>query len=131
MSDSPRCTLWEHQSLVSALIGTQTGTTIRPALVQFNIADVQPFVTAARRTQDLWAGSYLISFLAWTMLQYIAERFGRQRTGGLREAGIGCTMGSGGFISGSTEEFRMGMGTAATDMRAGTGTERAFTTTTG
>ena len=75
--DTPACLLWEHQGLVAALAGTADASgVLRPALVQFNIADTQPFVTLARRTQDLWAGSYLLSFLCWTLLRHFASAYG-------------------------------------------------------
>lgn len=74
---APGSPLWEHQSLVSALAGTADADgSLHPMLVQFNIADTQPFVTRARRTQDLWAGSYLLSFLCWNMLRSFAETYG-------------------------------------------------------
>lgn len=73
---APSALLWEHQSLVSALVGTEADGTLRPALLQFNIADTQPFVTRARRTQDLWAGSYLLSFLCWQLLEHFADTYG-------------------------------------------------------
>lgn len=74
---TPAALLWEHQSLVSALAGTATPNgTLKPALLQFNIADTQAFVTRARRTQDLWAGSYLLSFLCWQLLKHFADTYG-------------------------------------------------------
>lgn len=74
---TPSALLWEHQSLVAALAGTvTTDGALKPALLQFNIADTQPFVTRARRTQDLWAGSYLLSFLCWQLLKHFADAHG-------------------------------------------------------
>ncbi len=74
---TPAVLLWEHQNLVAALAGTSgPDGTLRPALLQFNIADTQPFVTRARRTQDLWAGSYLLSFLCWQLLKHFADTYG-------------------------------------------------------
>jgi CRISPR-associated protein Cmr2 len=63
--------LWDFRSLASALVGVE-----KPALLQFNLADVQPFVTRARRTQDLWAGSYLVSFFCWQVMKSLANKYG-------------------------------------------------------
>ena len=73
---APACALWDHQGLASALTGTAQNGRLQPALLQFNIADTQPFITQARRTQDLWAGSYLLSFLCWNLLLSFVEEFG-------------------------------------------------------
>lgn len=52
------------------------GAGARPALLLFTVASVQEFVTSARRTQDLWFGSYLFSYLMWRAMQAIGQRVG-------------------------------------------------------
>ncbi len=47
-----------------------------PAVVVFTIASAQAFVGAARRTQDAWMGSFLLSYLSWAAMGAVAERFG-------------------------------------------------------
>lgn len=48
----------------------------QPALVVFNLGGAQDFIATARRTQDLWMGSYILSYLAWQGMRLIAEEFG-------------------------------------------------------
>jgi len=64
--------IWIHQALTSAIAGTESN----PAFLLFTIGPVQPFISAARRTQDLWAGSYLLSYLNWAAIEAIAEEIG-------------------------------------------------------
>lgn len=74
----PDHSIWDHASLASAIAGTWNPARARhePALLLFTIASVQEFLMTARRTQDLWMGSYLISFLVWEGIKVIAERCG-------------------------------------------------------
>lgn len=46
-----------------------------PMLLLYTISSVQEFVSAARRTQDLWAGSYIYS---WFMWQAISAAYDQQ-----------------------------------------------------
>ncbi len=46
------------------------------AVLIFTIAAVQEFVAAARRTQDLWFGSYFFSWLMWHAMRAVAEKVG-------------------------------------------------------
>jgi CRISPR-associated protein Cmr2 len=48
--------------------------TARPALLSFHLGPVQPFIEAARTTRDLWAGSYLLSWLAAAAMRPVLER---------------------------------------------------------
>jgi CRISPR-associated protein Cmr2 len=68
----PDHSIWAHQALTSAIAGTNSN----PAFLLFTISPVQAFISAARRTQDLWAGSYLLSYLNWVAIQVIAEEIG-------------------------------------------------------
>ncbi|MBV8291077.1 MAG: type III-B CRISPR-associated protein Cas10/Cmr2, partial [Mycobacterium sp.] len=46
------------------------------ALLALSIGPVQSFIAAARSTSDLWAGSHLLSRLAWEAMKPACERFG-------------------------------------------------------
>jgi CRISPR-associated protein Cmr2 len=65
-------TLWEHLSVTAALATALP----QPALLVFTIGPVQEFIATARRTQDLWMGSYILSWLTWQGIRVIAEQFG-------------------------------------------------------
>lgn len=65
-------TIWDHISATSAVVSALP----QPALLIFSIGPVQQFIRTARRTQDLWMGSYILSYLAWQGMQVIAEEFG-------------------------------------------------------
>ncbi|MBI5305482.1 MAG: type III-B CRISPR-associated protein Cas10/Cmr2 [Chloroflexi bacterium] len=47
-----------------------------PALLVFNLAGAQEFIATARRTQDLWMGSYILAYLAWRGMRVLAETYG-------------------------------------------------------
>jgi len=87
----PDHSVWEHLSLTAALatagLGPRSGTdpgdwqagTDQPStasLLLFTIGPVQGFVGAARKTRDLQAGSYLLSYLTWHAIQVVADAFG-------------------------------------------------------
>ncbi|MBE7502676.1 MAG: hypothetical protein HS113_20790 [Verrucomicrobiales bacterium] len=55
----PDHTLWHHNGLGSALEAAGP----KPAFLLFQIGPVQDFIAQARKMQDLWSGSYLLSFL--------------------------------------------------------------------
>lgn len=68
----PDHSIWAHQALTSAIAATESD----PAFLLFTIGPVQSFISAARRTQDLWAGSYLLSYLTWAAIEEIVEAIG-------------------------------------------------------
>lgn len=68
----PDHTLWHHNGLVSAMEGAGN----KPAFLIFQIGPVQDFIAQARKTQDLWSGSYLLSFLISKALALLAVRLG-------------------------------------------------------
>jgi len=74
----PDHSIWAHQALTSAISATQPdeNSDPDPAFLLFTIGPVQAFISAARRTQDLWAGSYLLSYLNWAAIEVIAEAIG-------------------------------------------------------
>jgi len=68
----PHHTLWHHNGLVSALSSCDKGC----SFLLFQIGPVQDFIKQARSTRDLWAGSYLLSFLIAKALFAVAKAVG-------------------------------------------------------
>jgi len=68
----PDHSIWEHKKVTSAIAGALP----KPAFLLFAIGPVQDFIATARKTQDLWAGSYLLSYLSWSAMKIVAEEFG-------------------------------------------------------
>lgn len=68
----PDHSIWDHLSSTSAM-ATALDT---PAFLLFTLGPVQEFIATARRTQDLWAGSFLLSYLTWQGMRVLAERLG-------------------------------------------------------
>lgn len=64
--------LLQHLSITAAIADSLP----QPALLVFSIGPVQEFIGAARRTQDLWMGSWLLSYLSWTAMRSLAETYG-------------------------------------------------------
>jgi len=48
----------------------------KPAFLIFTITPVQSFIATARKTSDLWAGSYLLSYLIYKAIEVIMEDYG-------------------------------------------------------
>jgi len=63
---------WDIRSMASAIVATGD----RRAYLYFTVAGVHEFISPSRRTQDLWVGSYLISYLMWKAMQPIVEELG-------------------------------------------------------
>lgn len=71
----PDHSIWEHLGLTSALSGLfAAGMT--PALLSVSFGPVQSFIAQARSTSDLWAGSHLLSRVAWEGMRVLCERLG-------------------------------------------------------
>jgi len=68
----PDHSIWEHKRVTSAIAGALP----KLAFLLFAIGPVQDFIATARKTQDLWAGSYLLSYLSWSAMKLVAEEFG-------------------------------------------------------
>lgn len=68
----PDHSIWQHNRAAAALAGALP----RPAFLLFTIVPVQSFIRTARRLQDLWMGSYLLSWLMWQSLKYICDEYG-------------------------------------------------------
>lgn len=71
----PDHSIWEHRHIVSGLTGALAKNE-EPMLLLFTLAPVQEFIASARKTQDLWAGSYLLSFLSWQAMKVICNELG-------------------------------------------------------
>jgi len=64
--------LLQHLSITAAIADSLP----QPALLVFSIGPVQEFISAARRTQDLWMGSWLLSYISWAAMRSLAETYG-------------------------------------------------------
>ena len=70
-------TIWAHLDLTSALAGAfAADPSATPALLAMSLGPVQDFIAQARTTSDLWAGSHLLSRLAWEGMRAICEEMG-------------------------------------------------------
>lgn len=73
----PDHTIWTHLDLSAAFASSFAGDVeANPALLTMSFGPVQDFIAQARTTSDLWAGSHLLSRLAWEGLKVICERLG-------------------------------------------------------
>lgn len=73
----PDHSIWEHNALASAMAGAlAVGERKNPALLLVSLGPVQGFIEQARTTSDLWAGSHLLSYLAWEAMKPVAEVYG-------------------------------------------------------
>ncbi len=73
----PDHTIWAHLDLTAAFATAFTADTHgNAALLAMSFGPVQDFIAAARTTSDLWAGSHLLSRLAWEGLKIIASEIG-------------------------------------------------------
>jgi len=68
----PDFSIWEHMESVATVAGALPN----PCQLIFQIGPVQEFIMSARRTQDFWAGSYLISYLTWQAIKTITDKLG-------------------------------------------------------
>lgn len=71
----PDHTLWQHLSMTAALAAALVPG-YKPSFLLFSIGPVQSFIQQARRTADLWIGSWLLSWLIWQAMQPIIQRLG-------------------------------------------------------
>lgn len=73
----PDHTIFDHLDLTSALAGAfALDAEDGPALLAVSLSPVQDFIAAARSTSDLWAGSHLLSRLAWEAMRVICDELG-------------------------------------------------------
>jgi CRISPR-associated protein Cmr2 len=73
----PDHTIWAHLDLTSAFCGAfAADPNEQPALLNVSFGPVQSFIAAGRSTSDLWAGSHLLSRIAWEGMKVVCERLG-------------------------------------------------------
>jgi CRISPR-associated protein Cmr2 len=73
----PDHSIWDHLDLTSAFAGAFAADTRgEAALLSLALGPVQSFIAAARSTSDLWAGSHLLSRMAWEAMKPICEAIG-------------------------------------------------------
>ena len=73
----PDHSIWDHLDLTSAFAGAFAADPGGDAaLLALSLGPVQSFIAAARSTSDLWAGSHLLSRLAWEAMKPVCERLG-------------------------------------------------------
>lgn len=73
---SPDHSIWEHLKLTSAFAGALAAGEGGPALLLMSFGPVQGFIAQARSVSDLWAGSHLLSRIAWEGMRIVCEGFG-------------------------------------------------------
>ncbi len=73
----PDHSIWDHLDLTSAFAGAFAADPEgEAALLALAIGPVQGFIASARTTSDLWAGSHLLSRLAWEAMKPVCEDLG-------------------------------------------------------
>ncbi|PUE11550.1 hypothetical protein B9Z51_04490 [Limnohabitans sp. T6-5] len=73
----PDHSIWDHLDLTSAFAGAFAADSHQEvALLTVSLGPVQSFIAAARSTSDLWAGSHLLSRLAWECMRPLCEALG-------------------------------------------------------
>ena len=73
----PDHTIWQHLDLTSAFATAfHADENDNPALLTLSFGPVQGFIAQARTTSDLWAGSHLLSRIAWEGLKLICAEYG-------------------------------------------------------
>ena len=73
----PDHSIWDHLDLVSAFAGAFAADPQgEAALLALSIGPVQSFIAAARKMEDLWAGSHLLARLAWQAMRVVCGRLG-------------------------------------------------------
>lgn len=73
----PDHTIHDHLDLTAALASCFVDPADDgPALMAVSLGPVQDFIAAARSVSDLWAGSHLLSHLAWVAMRVVCEALG-------------------------------------------------------
>jgi CRISPR-associated protein Cmr2 len=71
-SRAPNHSIYDHLVQTSAIVSALPN----PAFLLFTIGPVQSFISKARKTSDLWAGSFILSYLIWESMKPLIEEFG-------------------------------------------------------
>jgi CRISPR-associated protein Cmr2 len=77
----PDHSIFEHLRITSACynaMADKENKTLRHNLSFFlcSIGPVQSFISTARKLQDLWMGSFILSYLTWAGIKVIAQKYG-------------------------------------------------------
>lgn len=68
----PDHSILDHNWLTSAIAGSLPS----PAFLKFSIGPVQSFILSAKRIEDHWAGSYILSYLSAKAIEVIIDEIG-------------------------------------------------------
>jgi CRISPR-associated protein Cmr2 len=68
-SRAPNHSIYDHLVQTSAIVSALPN----PAFLLFTIGPVQSFISKARKTSDLWSGSYMLSYLIWESMKILVE----------------------------------------------------------
>ncbi|HPC39238.1 MAG TPA: type III-B CRISPR-associated protein Cas10/Cmr2, partial [Exilispira sp.] len=74
-SSAPNHSIYDHLVQTSA-IASSFNNNDKPSFLIFTITPVQSYIATARKTSDLWAGSFLLSYLTYKAIEKIIEKFG-------------------------------------------------------
>jgi CRISPR-associated protein Cmr2 len=66
----------DHLDVTSALKGCVEGKQVKASLVAVAIGPVQEVIAQARKVKDLWAGSYLLSYLIYGAIEVVGKKYG-------------------------------------------------------
>lgn len=73
----PDHSVHDHARIVSAFAGAGVHKDkVSASLLLFTIGPVQEFIAAARKTSDLWSGSYMLSWLSWQAMKVFCDELG-------------------------------------------------------
>lgn len=70
----PDHSIWEHLKIASAINAFEY--LQNNSLFLFSIGPVQSFISQARKTQDLFMGSFILSFLTFKSIEVVVEKYG-------------------------------------------------------
>ncbi len=74
----PNHTIWDHLKLTTAteIKWYNKKTYATATLFIFTIGPVQSFIKQARKAQDFWAGSFMLSYLTFTAIRKVIDTYG-------------------------------------------------------
>lgn len=70
----PDHSIWEHLKIAAAINAFEN--IQNNSLLLFSIGPVQGFISQARKTQDLFMGSFILSYLTFKAIETVAEEYG-------------------------------------------------------
>lgn len=78
----PDHSIWEHLKITSALnaslekVGGEEKLIQNNSLFIFSVGPVQSFISQARKAQDFYYGSYILSYFTWKAMEVIIKEYG-------------------------------------------------------